>query len=143
MTFIFDETTLLVNPKENLIISSERKKPRKKLPPFEMLGVQKMFKLNGEQILKGFPTQNTILQFNAAEKWFYIKLKENINPTLKIHLPNKQFSQAEQNKKSFATKSLISKKLIKKIKREWYMLNPEAFIFVNEHKNNMIEWNKL
>jgi len=143
VTTFYNIEELLVKSDENLIITSEKKKTRKKLPPFFMGGVERMITVNGKQIKKGYPLQDTLLDFNAAERWFFKILKENITKNLKIHIANSRFTKVEQNKKSKAVKSLIAIGLIKKIKREWYMLNPKAFIYVNEYEDNQAYWDSL
>lgn len=136
---IYDSTLLIVNPDENLIITSEKKKTRSKLPPFTMLG-------RGEYMNSkhGYPSLSILLNLNRAEQWFLSHLFNsfNINTNLAV-FPNTGLNPTEIKRKASAYKSLNAKDFVKRTKKGEFMINPKAIISPNHYEKLQIEWDSL
>jgi len=118
-----DENVALVKFKkgDRLHITPESVKCKK--PPF--LGI-----FGGEYMKEN--TKNLLQQLGdmtAAERWFFLLVEKHMDySTNSACIPSTSLTHSQMNIKTIAFKSLKEKNLIKRIKREHYMINPDIII---------------
>lgn len=139
MSAIYREEILFVHPDENLIITSEQKKPNTKLPPF-FLGGRGGY-MNGK---KGYPLVDTLIELSQQEQWFFKLIRENIDYKTNVAIVrNNGLTKSEKNRKNKAFLALKARDLVKRIKRETYMVNPDALMYGPNYESNLDVWLKI
>ncbi len=133
---LFDDSTFYVAKGTQLgLIPPQRK--YNPTPPFSRIG-------NGMQGKQGtsYPLLQTMLEFTKPEAWFFsLLLKAHQEDTGLSDISNLNFSKTELNTLSKAYLSLHSRNLVKRIRRQVYMINPNAIITSNWKDHNNL-WNK-
>ena len=141
MTEIYNETTLYTAPEYTLHISTERtpSKPRLRTCKFEMVGV--IGRMHGYE---SYPLLDNMAEMSKAEHWFFKLLRQQLTPETCISvIVNKNLTRPEVVKKTAAVKELTKRNLIRRTKREHYMINPAALVYRPTFEINMAKWNEL
>jgi hypothetical protein len=121
-----DEYTFLASKDEVVTVTTTKKNKSDYLPPFIMCGDKRMHKNK----VAGYPYTDTLLSMSKAEQWFFKLIKANLNYKNNISIiRSSAFNRTELNKISLAFKLLKEKGLIKKTKKEHYIVNPDAIIY--------------
>lgn len=105
-----------LNPDEFLEVSSRKQSPW--LIPFTPIGKSSM--RNRECI----DALDVICTFNSKELFLLKLIKERIDVSNEVYLKKQTFTEGDSRKITSAMKSLINRGLVKRIKREHYMINP-------------------
>jgi len=112
-------------------------------PSFYMVGNGNRNKsMNKEQndIVKSFWKE--AMNMSPQEQWFMLKIEEHLEPelyvdadqrqkvktTCKVFIPSSELTNAEKQKLKIAYKRLREKDLIRRIKRQHYMVNPMMLV---------------
>lgn len=134
-----DEKTIYFDSSEELIISSKQKS-KSNLPPFQMVG-RKYIKGNKTM---GYDYTGVLLSLNKEEQWFYTLIRQHINfRTNEAIILSSSLTATEKVKASKAYKSLNSKGLLKKVKKENYLVNPDAVIYPPNYENIKLLWDSI
>ena len=132
--------TITMETDEEVTVTARKQKYD--YPPFIMVG-------NGEQNKNGqsIDIVDTLCTFSKPEQMAFKKISEQLEclkDSRKKHnacvVKNKDLGKAQQNFKT-GVSSLINKGLVKRIKREHYLINPDLIITKN-YLEDKIEWNK-
>lgn len=110
---------------ENITIGREKKKVKYKVPPFITYGKLGMSKYK----ISGMDTTSIFLQLSPGATWLWWTLvslrSEKSNMAV---LKSKSLTKAQQNKLSKSYKELEEHRLVKKTRKEHYLLNPTAVL---------------
>ena len=113
-------------------------------PPFSMVGNGNKNK-NGESL----PLIETLCEFSKAEQFAFLKVIETlkcIGDSRKKHnvcpVFMKDMRSAEQQKFKSGITDLINKGIVKRSKKEHYMVNPNLIISTS-YEDDMTMWNAL
>ena len=114
------------------------KKEYRPQPPFKRLGDGKMGKYG-----KAYPLIETMLEFSKPESWlFKILLKTHSETTGFSNISKVSLTKTEQVVMSKAYKLLNQRELVRKVKRQVYMVNPSGLITDN-WKEHLQVWESL
>ena len=135
------ERTIVCPAGEELVITSRQKKDRVKVNQlFSITSRQGLFK--GKQM--GIPLTEMYMDFNKEEQWFYKMLWQALNfKTNQATIAQKELSKHESNKLSSAYQSLKQKQLVRRVRQEVYMINPNAVIYPETQADNIKLWDSL
>ena len=109
----------------------QHKTCKEKYIPFRMLG-----KLGYSQVRGGSSMDacEMMLEFSKPESWLMkIILRDGDDSTLQVVIRGKSLSTSERQKLSKGYKLLRGKDIIRRIKREYYMVNP-MFLVPAKHR---------
>lgn len=108
-----------------LIIESEEKKARYRIPPYQPYGKAGMNSYD----VRGLDTASIFLKLSPTAHWLWwsLVLIRNERTNMSI-LKSKDLTKYEQNKVSKAYGELYQEQLVKRVKREHYLLNPKAMV---------------
>ena len=102
------------------------KAQKEKYIPFRMVGSL------GYSQIKGATTMDSIklmMDFNANEAWLMNQIKDlGEGTTLVAVIRGKTLTPVEKKKLSLAYKTLRQKDIIRRVKREYYMVNPMFWV---------------
>jgi hypothetical protein len=132
------DQTIVFSSDEDLIIT---KKSKTKInQPYIAISRKGLFK--GKQM--GIPLTEMYMDFNKAEQWFYKKLWQNLNyKTNQATVIQSELTKSESNALSAAYTSLKEKDLVKRVRKEVYMINPRAVIYPDTQQENIQIWDSL
>ena len=137
---IYNNQILATHPDYELHITTEKRKQKKLCPPFT--GVGREYYAGGKVL--GYPLIAVLLAFNKGEQWFYGLIHSNLDYTNNTaHIPSSSLSKSDLPKMSIAYKSLKAKGLVKRIRKELYIVNPDALIHPNFYDAIKLKWNSL
>ncbi len=92
----------------------------------------------------GIPLTEMYMEFNKSEQWFYKKLWQSLNyKTNQATILQADLTKSESNALSTAYTSLRSKDLVRRVRKELYMINPNAVIYPETQEDNIKIWNTL
>lgn len=115
--------------------------PHSVKPPFCMVGSNRMYESNAQG--KAYPLLETMCDFSKPESWLFKILLEHHNETTGMSDVSKlTFTKTELNVLSKAFIELHKRNLVKRKKRQVYMINPSALI-TNNWKNHNTIWQSL
>lgn len=125
------------NYKDNEIFHSYTTPKRKgEFIPFIMFGVTGY---TGYTDLYTMDTLSLLLNLTKSEQKFLLRFFSNFDKTTNMSIITaKQLTKSERNKASLAFKSLHNKSIIKKLKREHYMINPTFLVPPPEHRDSIV-----
>jgi len=101
----------------------------------------------GGPFMKG--KQKSLLQLikemSFAEKWFFLHVATSIScKDNTAYVDSKTLTKAEVNKKISAYKTLKEKNIIRRVKREYYMVNPRMIQLTDEFQSSCeAQWDSL
>ena len=134
------ERTIVCPAGEELIISSRRKDRVKVNQLFSITSRQGLFK--GKMM--GIPLTELYMDFNKEEQWFYKIIWQALNfKTNQATVLQGELSKHESNKVSSAYQSLKQKDLVRRVRKEVYMINPNAIIYPETQADNIKIWDSL
>ena len=137
---IFNERTLVTDPDYELKITTEKRKEKRPNPPFTAVG-REYYK---GQDMMGYPLISTLLTFSKGEQWFYGLIHKELDYTNNIaQILSSSLSKSDLPKMSKAYNSLKAKGLVKRVKKELYIVNPDALIHPNYYEAIKIKWDSL
>ena len=114
-----------------------RKIHKEKFTPFYMIGKAGYSKITGGSIVDAM---KEILKFNKGEQWMMgIIFEDGENHNLQCVIRGKALSKTDKNKLSVAYKSLREKDIIRRVKREYYMVNP-TFLVPSKDRESLYEF---
>lgn len=116
--------SVLIQPKhdEQLVIST-KKIPKSKKPPWIAIAGGPRAKHNDKHLLQ------LIGEMTAPERWFFLYVASKMDHTSNVAIiRNAELSKSHINAKTKAYKALHGKGLLKRVKREYYMVNPNIII---------------
>ena len=145
-TKILNERILVTDPDYELNITTEKRKKKRANPPFTAVGREYNtgYDSNRVPIKKGYPFISTLLAFNKGEQWFYGLIHDQLDYTNNIaHILSSSRSKSELPKMSNAYTSLKAKGLVKRVRKEVYIVNPDALISPNYYEAIKIKWDSL
>jgi hypothetical protein len=128
-------TTLSVNlnPNEDLVVRTQEKS--KWLIPFTPIGKHSMRNPDSIDAL------DVICKFNTRELYLLSEMRANLNPTYKFTIKRKDYSPTDYRRLTTAVRSFLTLGLIKRIKREQYMINPYFLVpSLDKQKDLIQEW---
>ena len=68
-------------------------------------------------------------KMTTAERWFFLYLEARMNPTNNVAIiNNKELTKTQLKYKGIAYKTLAQKDLVRRLRREHYMINPGMII---------------
>lgn len=113
--------------KVGIVLNSQKYSPK---PPYCMVGSKRMYQNNAQGA--AYPLLETMCSFTSSEGWFFQILLQTHNEVTGLSdISRKTFSKSELNQVSKAYKELNKRELVKRIKRQVYMINPSALITNN------------
>lgn len=145
-TKIYDETILITDPTLQLTVTAEKRKDKRLNPPFTAVGrsYQKGLDSNRDKIMVGYPFISVLLAFNKGEQWFYGLLHSELDYTNNIaQVLSSSLSKSDLPKMSKAFKSLCEKGLVKRVRKELYIVNPDAVIQPTYYEAIKKKWDSL
>ena len=110
--------------REELIIRKDSRKVLNNVPAYDTICCNESFRVK----IKGFPDLYEVLgELSKRAAWFWWKLIKNRNRTNNIskYVPE---TQSDKNRLTKAYKELNGIGLIVRVKRQYYLINPMAFI---------------
>lgn len=134
---MYDQTIVFSSDEEVII----NKKTKTKIgQPYVAISRQGLYK--GKQM--GIPLTEMYMDFNKAEQWFYKRLWQNLNyKTNQATIIQSELTKSESNALSAAYTSLKAKDLVKRVRKEVYMINPRAVIYPDTQQENIKIWDSL
>lgn len=92
----------------------------------------------------GIPLTEMYMDFNKSEQWFYKKLWQNLNyKTNQATILQSDLTKSESNALSTAYTLLKNKGLVRRVRKEVYMINPNAVLYPETQEENIRIWNSL
>lgn len=92
----------------------------------------------------GIALTEMYMDFNKAEQWFYKKLWKALDyKTNQATIIQSELTKVESNNLSAAYTSLRKKELVKRVRKEVYMINPHAVIYPDTQDENIKIWDSL
>lgn len=145
-TRIFDEKILVTDPDYQLTITAVKRKDKRACPVFT--GVGRPYQVrrdhNHAPVMKGYPFISVLLTFNKGEQWFYGLLHSELDYTNNIaQIKSSSLSKSDLPKMSKAFKSLCAQGLVKRVRKELYMVNPDAVIHPTYYEAMKKKWDSL
>jgi len=109
-----------------------------KVPSFTAISGGKFMKPNKEGLLQ------EVGKLNKRERWFFLLIDRLMDfDTNTAFIKNSSLTTTEQQNKSRAYKSLHKLGLVKRVKREYYIINPDKIIPLNSYPIVKKIWNSL
>ena len=138
---IYDEKTIFIPPGEELILSSRKKKNKlKEQVPHRYVGETWM--VRGKP--KGYSYTDVLLTLSGPEQWLFKMIKDNVDYRNNIAVVvSSTLSKTEANKLFSAYKLLNQKDLVRRVGPNRYMVNPDAFVNLENHEQNKLLWDQL
>lgn len=129
-----------INLGEEAVIST-RQKRKHIIPPFTPLGKAGMTKHK----IEGFATGTKLKNLSSAATWLFWTLDEKRHPNTNIAiLESQSLSSYEKSKVVKAVKELTKANLVKRVKKETYLINPKAVLPQFEFFQDVwTEWEQL
>ena len=118
-------TTISLKDDEELLLTKQSR--YKATPNYYKIGngtYSTRYKMDSRDLLK------EVLRMTAAEQWMFNLLKENLlvyNST-EVSLVDVELSSADKQKLKLGYSRLREKDLVRRVKRQHYMINPTALI---------------
>lgn len=106
-------------------------------PPYVMVGTGMK-----NRTYQSYPLIETMLDFSKPEAWFFKMLLETYNNTTGLSTLIVSFSDSDKVTASRSYKSLNQRDLVRRVKRQVYMINPCALI-TNQWKEQIKIWESL
>ncbi len=123
---------------EEYVVRSQKKRPKHKLPPFVAHRGGKYMKDRKDSLL------HIIGKMNAAERWFFLYVDNLLEfETNEAVVRNSDLTNTQLGYKTKAYKSLHKRGLIKRIKREHYMINPDMVIPLETYPIVKKKWDSI
>jgi hypothetical protein len=111
------------NPDEDYVVSTKKKTPRIKKPPFMAIAGGAFMIDKDKSLLQ------IIGRMTPAERWFFLYIEARMDQANNIAIvKSNELTKTQIKYKVCAYKTLYQQGLVKKIKREHYMINPEMII---------------
>lgn len=124
--------------KVGVVIDSRGNAPK---PPYCMVGSLRMYQSN--QYGKPYPLLETMCDFSKSEGWFFKILLDTHNELSGVSDISKvTFTKSDLNVLSKAYTVLHQRDLVKRVRRQVYMINPSALITNNWEAHKPI-WDTL
>jgi hypothetical protein len=127
-----------INPNEEYVVHKQHRPCKSKFPPFAAYA-------GGRYMID--PTKSLLSKLghmNASERWFFIYLHEHLDYTTNIaKIRNSDLTSSQQAYKIKAFKSLHEQDMVKRIQREYYMINPDWVIPIPGYPAAKEYWNTL
>ncbi len=125
-------------PDEEYVLRTQKQKIKHKLPPFVAHAGGKYMR-NAENSLL-----HKIGKMNAAERWFFLYVDKRLNFDTNVAIVrNSELTSTQIGYKTKAYKSLYKANLIKRVKREHYMINPDVIIPIEVYPIVKKTWDSL
>lgn len=106
-------------------------------PPYIMAGTGMK-----NRACQSYPLIETMLEFSKPEGWFFKVLLETHNEATGLSPITVSFSNTDRVTASRAYKLLNQRNLVRRVKRQVYMINPRALI-TNQWKEHIKVWESL
>ena len=106
-------------------------------PPYIMAGTGMK-----NRACQSYPLIETMLEFSKPEGWFFKVLLETHNEATGLSPITVSFSNTDRVTASRAYKLLNQRDLVRRVKRQVYMINPCALI-TNQWKEHIKVWESL
>lgn len=133
----FNEQIILTEPDLEVTVTTNRRKRQFKTRPFTAVG--RIYNQKGK--VMGYPLISTLLTLSKGEQWLYNLIHEKLDYTNNIaFLQVDSLTKSDRPKMSKAFKLLHAKGLIKRVKREMYIVNPDAVINFDNYDEIKRKW---
>jgi hypothetical protein len=132
------DQTIILGSNEELVVSQKYKDRIDQ--PYCYISRAGLHK--GKQM--GIALTEMYMEFNKAEQWFYKKLWQNLNyKTNQATILQSDLTKSESNALSAAYTSLRAKDLVRRVRKEIYMINPNAVLHPSTQATNIVIWDSL
>jgi len=136
MTKVYTETRIYANPDEDLVITTKRKN-RNNVPPFFMGG--RVGTIRSKKM--GYPLLDVMADMTKPEAWFFKELRHSMDIRTSVGImKNGDLSLSDRQKKKLAYAPLKEKDLVRRVKKETYMINPDALIYPETYEESKKAW---
>jgi len=126
---------------DEISVTKVKKIPKVDLPPYRLIGRAGVHKK-----IKGINTNDLFMGFSKKANWlFWLLDKQRDMATNTIILRSKSLTPAERKAVSIAFKELKNKDVVKRIKKEHYIINPKVMLPHpnKEYPKVWVEWESL
>ena len=125
---------------EEALISTQRKR-NYKIPPFQCIGASGMSKFK----IKGLDLPPIVKNLSKpANHFFWQAVEDKSSETNEVVIRGKSLSKSQKNQLSRVYAELHKANLIKRVKREHYMVNPKAALpNFNNFESCWTQWENL
>ena len=123
---------------EEYVVTTQKKKPKHKLPPFVAIAGGPYMRDVTNSLL------HKIGKMNAAERWFFLYLHERMAFDTNIAvIKSAKLTSTQITYKTRAYKTLTKQGLVKRVKREHYIINPDMIVPLSTYPTVKKQWELL
>lgn len=132
-----------VNPAGYETVTFTRKRRTVKVPKYRMLSLHGAYMSDDYQEAIGVDFLTTLLSVSATAQKSFALLHTQYDDDTGVSIISSFANQSEQNGFSRGFKELHKVGLVKRIKRQHYLLNPRMYINPNVYESACLLWDSL